>query len=95
MDERAPLGELNATEFYGEGCHAFSVEVVYDDDCDKERKEKEKEEKRNEGEERAVSIDGILAMENTCSKEEKEKDENENENRFEIWESGSAHGESI
>ncbi|OQE35331.1 hypothetical protein PENCOP_c013G03993 [Penicillium coprophilum] len=33
MDEpRAPLGELNATEYYAEGCNAFSYTIVYDDE---------------------------------------------------------------
>ncbi|KAL5049386.1 hypothetical protein BDW71DRAFT_159996 [Aspergillus fruticulosus] len=31
VDEpRSPLGELNAADFYGEDCHAFSYAVVYD-----------------------------------------------------------------
>ncbi|KAJ5365902.1 hypothetical protein N7517_008788 [Penicillium concentricum] len=33
MDEpRAPLGELNAAEYYAEGCNAFSYTIVYDDE---------------------------------------------------------------
>ncbi|OJJ49001.1 hypothetical protein ASPZODRAFT_60500 [Penicilliopsis zonata CBS 506.65] len=33
MDEdRSPLEELNAAEYYAADCHAFSVAVVYDDD---------------------------------------------------------------
>ncbi|KAL4750099.1 hypothetical protein BDW72DRAFT_120894 [Aspergillus terricola var. indicus] len=33
VDEpRSPLGELNAADFYGEGCHAFSYAVVYDEE---------------------------------------------------------------
>jgi hypothetical protein len=37
VDEpRSPLGELNAADFYGEDCHAFSYAVVYDDDEDEE-----------------------------------------------------------
>ncbi|KAL4999414.1 hypothetical protein BDV10DRAFT_55095 [Aspergillus recurvatus] len=33
VDEpRSPLGELNAADFYGEHCHAFSYAVVYDDE---------------------------------------------------------------
>ncbi|KAJ5958105.1 uncharacterized protein N7479_005255 [Penicillium vulpinum] len=33
MDEpRAPLGELNAAEYYPEGCNAFSYTIVYDDE---------------------------------------------------------------
>ncbi|KAL4740589.1 hypothetical protein BDV11DRAFT_185185 [Aspergillus similis] len=37
VDEpRSPLGELNAADFYGEDCHAFSYAVVYDDDDDDE-----------------------------------------------------------
>ncbi|CAI7601366.1 unnamed protein product [Penicillium glandicola] len=33
MDEpRAPLGELNAAEFYAEDCNAFSYTIVYDDE---------------------------------------------------------------
>ncbi|KAJ5512134.1 hypothetical protein N7463_001686 [Penicillium fimorum] len=33
VDEpRAPLGELNAAEYYAEGCNAFSYTIVYDDE---------------------------------------------------------------
>lgn len=33
MDEsRAPLGELNAAEYYAEGCNAFSYTIVHDDE---------------------------------------------------------------
>ncbi|KAL4805096.1 hypothetical protein BDV18DRAFT_25046 [Aspergillus unguis] len=33
LDEpRSPLGELNAADYYGEDCHAFSYAVVYEDD---------------------------------------------------------------
>ena len=31
-ESRAPLGELNATDYYGDDCHAFSYAVVHDDD---------------------------------------------------------------
>lgn len=35
MDEdRAPLGELNAADYYPEDCNAFSYAVVYDDDSE-------------------------------------------------------------
>ncbi|CEJ59963.1 hypothetical protein PMG11_08561 [Penicillium brasilianum] len=38
MDEdRSPLGELNAADYYPEDCNAFSFAVVYDDDEDGER----------------------------------------------------------
>lgn len=30
--DRAPLGELNAADYYPEGCNAFSVAIVHDDD---------------------------------------------------------------
>ncbi|KAL4915643.1 hypothetical protein BDW62DRAFT_120701 [Aspergillus aurantiobrunneus] len=34
VDEpRSPLGELNAADYYGEDCHAFSYAVVYEDDA--------------------------------------------------------------
>ncbi|GES58126.1 hypothetical protein BO80DRAFT_25579 [Aspergillus terreus] len=37
LDEpRAPLGELNAPDYYPDGCHAFSYEVVYEDEGDEE-----------------------------------------------------------
>lgn len=37
MDEsRAPLGELNAADYYGADCHAFSYVIVYDDDEEEE-----------------------------------------------------------
>lgn len=33
IDEpRAPLGELNAAEYYAEDCNAFSYTIVYDDE---------------------------------------------------------------
>ncbi|CAG8900383.1 unnamed protein product [Penicillium egyptiacum] len=33
MDEpRAPLGELNAAEYYAEDCNAFSYTIIYDDE---------------------------------------------------------------
>lgn len=33
VDEpRSPLGELNAADYYGDDCHAFSYAVVYEDD---------------------------------------------------------------
>ncbi|KAL2821849.1 hypothetical protein BDW59DRAFT_108310 [Aspergillus cavernicola] len=33
VDEpRSPLGELNAADYYGEDCHAFSYAVIYDDE---------------------------------------------------------------
>ncbi|GFF25689.1 hypothetical protein IFM58399_01127 [Aspergillus lentulus] len=31
-EPRSPLGELNAADYYGEDCHAFSYAVVYDED---------------------------------------------------------------
>lgn len=33
-EDRAPLGELNAADYYPEDCNAFSFAVVYDDDED-------------------------------------------------------------
>jgi hypothetical protein len=32
MEDRAPLGELNAADYYAEGCNAFSHAVIYDDE---------------------------------------------------------------
>ncbi|KAL3477683.1 hypothetical protein BJX99DRAFT_225924 [Aspergillus californicus] len=33
VDEpRSPLGDLNAADYYGEDCHAFSYAVIYDDE---------------------------------------------------------------
>jgi hypothetical protein len=31
MEDRAPLGELNAADYYAEGCNAFSYTVIYDE----------------------------------------------------------------
>lgn len=42
-ESRAPLGELNAADYYGADCHAFSYAVIYDND------EEEEEEGENEG----------------------------------------------
>ncbi|KAJ5586721.1 uncharacterized protein N7459_002486 [Penicillium hispanicum] len=33
-EDRSPLGELNASDYYPEGCNAFSYAVVYDDEND-------------------------------------------------------------
>lgn len=42
MDEdRVPLVELNAADYYGDCCHAFSYAVVYDDVCENENTVKE------------------------------------------------------
>ena len=35
VGNRSPLGELNARDYYGEGCDAFSYDVVYDDESEK------------------------------------------------------------
>ncbi|RJE17417.1 hypothetical protein PHISCL_10246, partial [Aspergillus sclerotialis] len=46
MDEdRVPLVELNAADYYGDGCHAFSYAVVFDDACENENTLKESEKK--------------------------------------------------
>lgn len=31
-ESRAPLGDLNAADYYGDDCHAFSYTIVYDDE---------------------------------------------------------------
>ncbi|KAJ5451628.1 hypothetical protein N7491_000810 [Penicillium cf. griseofulvum] len=31
-EPRSPLGELNAAEYYAEGCNAFSYTIIYDDE---------------------------------------------------------------
>lgn len=38
-EDRAPLGELNAADYYGADCHAFSYAVVYDDENENEEVE--------------------------------------------------------
>lgn len=38
--ERAPLGELNASDYYPEDCNAFSYVVVYDDEDENASEEK-------------------------------------------------------
>ncbi len=35
-EDRAPLGELNAADYYPEDCNAFSFAVVYDDENENE-----------------------------------------------------------
>lgn len=34
LEDRSPLGELNAADYYGAGCNAFSCAIVYDDDSE-------------------------------------------------------------
>lgn len=41
-EDRAPLGELNASDYYPEDCNAFSYVVVYDDEEDENSAEEKK-----------------------------------------------------
>lgn len=37
-ESREPLGDLNAADYYGDDCHAFSYAVVYDDEAEENAK---------------------------------------------------------
>lgn len=102
MDEdRAPLGELATAGYYGDGCHAFSYAVVYDDECENSPNETGKTSpvskstphiRRSSALQNVESISAILGA--TAPAKPKEPKPAPSDLDFEIWECGSAAGET-
>jgi hypothetical protein len=101
LDEsRSPLGDLNAADYYGEDCHAFSYAVVYDDEETDATPAKTplytvpRSSPHNRSKlSRVSSISSLLELTTPEKKVEKMKPE-PSEAEIEIWESGSAAEEA-
>ena len=104
-ESRAPLGELNAADYYGDDCHAFSYAVVHDDDEDAEnapvpeqkkpassRKSTSTQPARSTKLSSVSSISSLL--ESTAPKAESKATSEPSESEIDIWESGSAAEEA-
>ena len=104
-ESRAPLGELNAADYYGDDCHAFSYAVVHDDDEDAEnapvpeqkkpassRKSTSTQPARSTKLSSVSSISSLL--ESTAPKAESKAASEPSESEIDIWESGSAAEEA-
>ncbi|KAL5355666.1 hypothetical protein BJX96DRAFT_170888 [Aspergillus floccosus] len=100
LDEpRAPLGELNASDYYPDGCHAFSYEVVYEDEGDEENAPvvEAKPSRHQRSRSKLSSVSSIAAiLDATAPKDTAEvKDTPEPQPaEVEIWESESAAEEN-
>lgn len=100
-EDRSPLGELSAADYYADGCHAFSHVVVYDDECETSTKETGKTPpvskptshgRRSSALHNVESISAIL--EATAPPKPEESKAEPSDQDFEIWESGSAAEEA-
>lgn len=102
-ESRAPLGELNASDYYGADCHAFSYAVVWgeEEETDAEnapvpsqtRKSASRGSTKPARSTKLSSVSSIASPEPTVSKEEPAKSER-SEAGIEIYESESAAEES-
>ncbi|PIG69225.1 hypothetical protein AARAC_008229 [Aspergillus arachidicola] len=96
-ESRAPLGDLNAADYYGEDCHAFSYTIVYDDeetDATSTRKTPLPTLPRSgHSRSKLSSVSSISSLlEATTPVEDAKSGPSEAE--VEVWESGSAVEES-
>lgn len=101
-EDRSPLGELSAADYYADGCHAFSHVVVYDDECESSTKETGKKPapfskptshvRRSSALQNVESISAILEAAAPSKPEEPKAEPSDQD--FEIWESGSAAEEA-
>lgn len=87
-EERAPLGELNAAEYYGNGCHAFSYAVVQDEEESGDIPDG-KQAPRVSSSLANFSVSALLDA-TTPGKSADETRSDASEPGFKIWESGSA-----
>ncbi|RMJ27230.1 hypothetical protein PHISP_01882 [Aspergillus sp. HF37] len=103
VDERAPLGELNAAEYYGAGCDAFSCAVVHEGDevgGHSKGKGKKNDEERchipcrtGSGLQDSSSIAALLDATAPVKPADEKPGPGPAEAEFVIWESGSAAGD--
>ncbi|KAI9933110.1 hypothetical protein MW887_007581 [Aspergillus wentii] len=98
-ESRSPLGELNASDYYGADCHAFSYEVVYDDDAENTPEPKKApapslprstQPSRSSKLSSVSSISSILEATTPATSTDEPSKENPSEAEIKIWESGSA-----
>lgn len=101
LDEpRAPLGELHASDYYPDGCHAFSYEVVYEDEGDEENVPvaESKLSRHQRSRSKLSSVSSIAAiLDATAPKDAAELKDASGEPQpaeVEIWESESAAEEN-
>lgn len=98
-ESRAPLGELNAADYYGADCHAFSYAVVYDDNDDAEEDEEQDAENipkpvlpRSTRPARTSKLSSVSSISSLLESTAPPKHESEPE--LDIWESKSAAEEA-
>ena len=93
-DARAPLGDLPASDFYGEDCHAFSYAVVYDDEDENLPQEKvEKEKKKQHARSKLSSVSSVESILETAP-EEKNSSNAEDENKPDVAATGPVRADS-
>jgi hypothetical protein len=80
IKERRALCDLNAEDFYARGCDSRSVFVV---PADEEEEEEEAEEEEEESAVETKTADELMASKPAAAASE----------AFDLWESGSAHGD--
>lgn len=108
-ESRAPLGELNAADYYGDDCHAFSYAVVHDDEDSENAPIPEQKEssasapvssRRSTSTQPArstklSSVSSISSLlESTAPKSTSKTASEPSESEVDIWESGSAAEEA-
>ncbi|KAF7586691.1 hypothetical protein BBP40_008480 [Aspergillus hancockii] len=97
---RSPLGDLNAADYYGEDCHAFSYAVVYDDEQTDAAPAKtplttlSRSSRHSRSKLSSVSSISSLLESTTPGKPSEETKPEPSEAEIEIWESGSAAEEA-
>ncbi|GLA38021.1 hypothetical protein AnigIFM63309_005017 [Aspergillus niger] len=97
-ESREPLGDLNAADYYGDDCHAFSYAVVYDDETEENAKKAPSVPRSNPNITRSklsnVSSVSSLLEATTPVKPTAEAEVEPSEAAIEIWESESAAEEA-
>ncbi|KAE8135244.1 hypothetical protein BDV38DRAFT_141723 [Aspergillus pseudotamarii] len=102
MEEpRAPLGDLDAADYYGEDCHAFSYAIVYDDEETDATPAKKtllptlpRSGRHSRSKLSSVSSISSLLEATTPVKQVEDAKSRPSEAEIEVWESGSAVEES-
>ncbi|KAE8354210.1 hypothetical protein BDV28DRAFT_131430 [Aspergillus coremiiformis] len=95
-ESRAPLGNLNAADYYGEDCHAFSYTVVYDEETETIPAKKTSlpalPRSSPHSRSKLSNVSSISALlEATVPEKQIEETKSEpSEAEIEVWESGSA-----
>ncbi|KAJ5089062.1 hypothetical protein N7532_007746 [Penicillium argentinense] len=98
-EDRAPLGELAASDYYSEDCNAFSYTVVYDDDDENVPSSNKATGLTPPIQSTFVSPAIIASIDSVLdspvpSKPTSEEEIGESDAKIEIWESSSAAGDS-